>query len=244
MIQKTFCFLPKVGPGTEAKIKAACSNWDEFLNTEFSFLKNKSEHDDLILKAKAALIEKNSRFFSVVLPSNESWRLLDHFDKICYVDIETTGLSKDYHQITTMCLYDGNAQNEVKTWINGQNMSEESLRAEFSKYDLIVTFNGKMFDVPFINAKFPSVMFDMPHVDLRWVLKRAGYSGGLKKIEKDLGIDRGAELEGVDGFEAVRLWKRYKRGDQAALDLLVRYNQEDVINLKELARIACNKLKE
>ena len=33
----------------------------------------------------------------------------------------------------------------------------------------------------------------------------------IKRIEKEIGITRSEEVEGVDGFEAVRLWKRYQK---------------------------------
>ena len=38
----------------------------------------------------------------------------------------------------------------------------------------------------------------------------------------------------MDGYMAVILWERYQRGDRTALDLLLKYNREDVINLEVL----------
>ena len=75
-------------------------------------------------------------------------------------------------------------------------------------------------------------------------MKELGYAGGLKKIEKEIGICRDDDLDGVDGFEAVRLWYKYKKGDQAALDKLVKYNIADVENLKVMMEFAFEKLKE
>ncbi len=85
---------------------------------------------------------------------------------------------------------------------------------------------------------------DHMHVDLRYALRKIGLSGGLKHIEKKVGISRGDDLEGVDGYEAVKLWHRYERGDEAALDKLIRYNIEDVVNLKTLMEKAYGGLKE
>ena len=60
--------------------------------------------------------------------------------------------------------------------------------------------------------------------------------GGLKGVEKQLGISR--ESEGVDGLEAIRLWNRYLySADLEALETLLRYNLEDVVNLKTLKEI-------
>ena len=39
---------------------------------------------------------------------------------------------------------------------------------------------------------------------------------------------------------AVLLWREYKRGSQAALNTLIRYNLEDVVNLQYLADIVYN----
>ncbi|MDD2471425.1 MAG: ribonuclease H-like domain-containing protein, partial [Dehalococcoidales bacterium] len=56
---------------------------------------------------------------------------------------------------------------------------------------------------------------------------------GLKKVEIRLGISR--TVEGVGGWEAVLLWRRYQQcGDVQALDTLLKYNAEDVMNLKIL----------
>jgi hypothetical protein len=67
--------------------------------------------------------------------------------------------------------------------------------------------------------------------------------GGLKRIEKEVGIQRDDDLQDVDGYEAVRLWYKYKRGDENALKLLTKYNIADVENLKTLMDFAFQKLK-
>ena len=43
-----------------------------------------------------------------------------------------------------------------------------------------------------------------------------------------------AVVNGMDGYMAVLLWQRYQRGDKGALDLLLSYNREDVVNLEVL----------
>jgi uncharacterized protein YprB with RNaseH-like and TPR domain len=81
---------------------------------------------------------------------------------------------------------------------------------------------------------------DHAHIDLRYVLASIGYSGGLKKCEKRLGIDRG-DLIDVDGYFAVLLWQDYDvAGNAKALDTLLAYNVLDVVNLETLMIIAHN----
>ena len=79
-------------------------------------------------------------------------------------------------------------------------------------------------------------------MDLCHTLKRLGYRGGLKKIEKQLGINRGEDTDGLNGMDAIRLWREYLRGNEASLDTLIAYNQEDVVNLERLAEIAYSKM--
>jgi uncharacterized protein YprB with RNaseH-like and TPR domain len=110
---------------------------------------------------------------------------------------------------------------------------------DIHKYKIIVTYNGKCFDIPFIRR---DLGFNLGHVhiDLRYVLKRLGYAGGLKGCEKQLGIYRG-DLEGVDGYFAVLLWDEYVRNkNEKALETLLAYNIKDVVNLEKLLVLSYN----
>jgi uncharacterized protein YprB with RNaseH-like and TPR domain len=153
---------------------------------------------------------------------------------VAYVDIETTGLEPWDHAITSIALYDGR---EIKTYVQGQNL--EDFEADIEKYEIMVTYNGKCFDVPFIQWYFQTRLRHV-QIDLRYVLKSLGYSGGLKGCETQLGIDR-ADLAGVDGFFAVLLWEDYSRqGNEKALETLLAYNIEDAVNLETLMVMAYN----
>jgi uncharacterized protein YprB with RNaseH-like and TPR domain len=63
-------------------------------------------------------------------------------------------------------------------------------------------------------------------------------TGGLKVIEKKLGVMRPDYLAYLDGYDAVMLWNRYRNGEEWALDKLIEYNREDVVNLKALVEYA------
>jgi len=104
-----------------------------------------------------------------------------------------------------------------------------------------VSFNGKRFDQPFVEHNF-DVSVDAPHLDLMYLCRRLDLTGGLKQIERDLGIDR--DGMDVDGREAVRLWHRYEDGDEAALDKLVEYNRYDTQNLQTLLDTVAGRLHE
>jgi hypothetical protein len=98
---------------------------------------------------------------------------------------------------------------------------------------VLVTFNGKCFDAPIIERVL-KVPCPRAHVDLRFVLKAVGASGGLKACEKRYGLSR-RELDGVDGWGAVLLWRQWERtGDERVLETLLAYNAADVLSLEVL----------
>ena len=181
-----------------------------------------------------AIAAGDPRFFHGDLPARESWRLYTAFaDWACFLDIETTGLSADYDKVTTIGALGGG---KLTLFIQGVNLDQ--FPAFIAQFPLLVTFNGSQFDVPFLRAHFPQARLDHAHIDLHFVLHALGYRGGLKAVERNLGLRRDPAIQGVDGFEAVRLWHRWRRGDRAALMKLAFYNLTDVVNLVELMDIA------
>jgi uncharacterized protein len=244
MITQYFGFLPGVGERAQARLRASGINdWQSFLAADNHPLNNAEQYKEYLKKCISALETKDSGFFQKVIPMYEHWRLFPHFrEEACYLDIETTGLGRDNDHVTTVSFYDGR---HAHTYIQGYNLSEESLNRELSRYKLLVTFNGICFDVPFLLTKYPGLKIGMPHIDLRFAGRKAGLKGGLKKIEKILGIGRDGAVEGVDGFEAVRMWYRWKyRNSREDLVRLIKYNQEDVIHLREIMEIVYSRLME
>lgn len=233
MLTNTFLHVPGVGKAFERKLWAeGVLDWDAFLTRRHPETRKTDAIKQALRHSVCALDKGDHRFFSAALPASEHWRLFKEFSgKVAYIDIETTGLSADYAEITTIALYDAR---DIKYYINGKNLHR--FIDDIGQYDLIVTFNGKGFDVPFIQGYFRT---ELPHshIDLRYVLASLGFSGGLKACEKKFGLSRN-ELEGVDGFMAVRLWREYKRGKESALDTLLAYNIEDVVNLEHLMHSA------
>lgn len=232
MLEKTFCHVKGITLELEKNLWAkGIHHWDEFLAKEHELIEFPSLKLDAIKAelpaSKQALQQNNLRYFQSKLPPKEHWRLA-HLGKVGFVDIETTGLSRTNNQITILGIYDG-----VKShlYVNGKNLPEAALKMK--EFDIIVTFNGKQFDIPFIQHHF-NCTYDFVHLDLRYMLKELGLYGGLKSIEAQLGISRDASVVGVDGFEAVRLWHRYQRGCEASLQKLLKYNEEDVVNLQTL----------
>ena len=155
-------------------------------------------------------------------------------DSVAYLDIETTGLDYYAHHITTIAIYDGKT---IRHYVRGHNLND--FANDITNYKLLITYNGKCFDVPFIENAF-GITLNQAHIDLRYVLRSLGYSGGLKGCERQLGIDRD-DLDGIDGYFAVVLWCEYEQyKNHQALDTLLAYNIQDVLNLETLMTIAYN----
>lgn len=179
-------------------------------------------------------------YFTVSLPASQHWRLYPHFSSsTAYIDIETNGLMGPGSYITTIALYDGKS---IRCYIKGQNLHK--FPEDIKRYKVLVTYNGKCFDVPFIESYF-GIHIKQAHIDLRYIMHSLGFRGGLKGCEKALGIDRG-KLDGLDGYFAVLLWNDYlKTGSKKTLETLLAYNVQDAVNLEPLMIAAYNlKLRE
>ena len=96
----------------------------------------------------------------------------------------------------------------------------------------LYTYNGSRFDLPFIHSRLGINLAKVfTHIDLMYQCWRKNLYGGLKSVERQLGIER--RLVGIDGYEAVKLWWRYVDSfDLDALNTLLEYNREDVMHRK------------
>ncbi|MGC9001595.1 MAG: ribonuclease H-like domain-containing protein [Dictyoglomus sp.] len=151
-----------------------------------------------------------------------------------YLDIETTGLSPIYSDITVIGIYLENKEESILIQLIGKEITSYNLLYIIEKVHTIYTYNGSRFDLPFIHSKLGiDLEKHVLHEDLMYRCWKRGLYGGLKKVEEKLGIER--KLKEVNGRIAVILWYRYtKHNDYNALNLLLEYNREDVMNLKTL----------
>jgi uncharacterized protein YprB with RNaseH-like and TPR domain len=238
MLRNTFIHLPGVGAHRERVLwKQGILDWDRFLEAAEDGSLRQGVYESavpLVHQSLDAAAAGDVSFFHGLLPSRETWRLYPEFaDRALFLDIETTGLSAHYDEVT---LIGALGNGKLALFVKGVNLDQ--FPAYIAQFPLLVTFNGSQFDVPFLRAHLPTARLDQAHIDLRFVLRSLGYRGGLKAIERNLGLTRDAAIQNVDGFEAVRLWHRYRRGDRAALMKLALYNLTDVVNLVELVQIA------
>ncbi|MDP3480527.1 MAG: ribonuclease H-like domain-containing protein [Desulfoprunum sp.] len=237
MLEHTFCHIPGLGVKTERNLwQAGVRTWDDWQQPPPIPLRTGYPAEiPGILQASLKALADDPAFFASRLAASEQWRIFPHFrQKTAYIDIETTGLVIQ-SEITTIAVYDGT---DIYHFINGRNLADFP---EFiQQYQVLVSYNGKSFDVPFLE-RFFRIRLRQAHIDLRYILGRLGFRGGLKGCEKQLGMDRGY-LEGVDGYFAVLLWHEYELcHDEQALETLLAYNIADTVNLERLAVEAYNR---
>jgi uncharacterized protein YprB with RNaseH-like and TPR domain len=238
VLKKSFLHIPGIGIKSEQQLwNSGVVNWEDIATKNpYKLSPKKINTLNNYTKESIKQLQKNNPiYFTDLLPSNGHWRLFSVFrNSTAYIDIETTGIEMWSFEITTIALYDGKS---IKYYINGYNLDD--FINDIVKYNVIITYNGKIFDVPFIENHL-NTKLNHAHIDLRYVLKSLGYSGGLKKCEKSLGIDRG-DMDGIDGYFAILLWQDYKKNkNKKALGTLLAYNIEDVVNLETIMIIAYN----
>lgn len=238
MLERTFIHIPGVGEETERSLwRQGCTTWHDLLAAPDRFScgsAGRTDVCDLVEKSVRSLAAGDHQFFRRGLGTKEAWRAFPEFRHSCvYLDIETDG-GQSGDSITTIGMYDGE---NYTCLVKGQDL--ENFRDLITNYSMIVTFFGASFDIPMLQRRFRDVQFDQIHIDLCPTLRRLGYRGGLKKIEKQLGIARGDDTDGLNGLDAIRLWHRYSRmRDENALETLIAYNREDVVNMVHLAEVA------
>jgi uncharacterized protein len=236
MIESTFLFLNGIGRTTERRL------WDQGIPTWREFLQQssvrglsagrKALYDTEVRLALDQHALDNPRFFATCLKARDQWRLYEWLrHRAVFLDIETAG--GPYGDVTVVGLF-GNGR--MLSLVRGDTLTEARLCQEVSQYDLIVTFFGSGFDLPYLQAMFPRFRIDQPHLDLCFAAKQLGLRGGLKQIERMVGIEREGALQGMDGWDAVRMWTRWRHSrDTEALELLLAYNEADCVNLQPLA---------
>ncbi|MFB6113873.1 MAG: ribonuclease H-like domain-containing protein [Halodesulfurarchaeum sp.] len=236
-VENSFIPVTGVGETTERSIwEAGATDWSSF-EADLVGPTIGDRIESFIETAEPHLQSRDARFFADRFPRGEFWRLYENFRRdTLFLDIETTGLDHHRDVVTTVSLH---KNGETNTLVRGQDLDSGRLRRAFEDAKLLATFNGRQFDVPFLETSF-DLDVDVPHLDLRFLARRLDLTGGLKTIEREVGIER--DRPDISGRDAVRLWRQYERGDRDALETLVSYNRADTRNLETLLDIVSARL--
>jgi uncharacterized protein YprB with RNaseH-like and TPR domain/predicted nuclease with RNAse H fold len=246
MLTYTLQHLKGIGAKKERDLwRAGVRSWEDLASRGKAQLTMFDDFDsekncDPSHESRRAFQEENADFFAHGLPRNEHHRIALGFPtKTLFLDIETTGLSTYYDTIT---LVGWSMDSQYCIYLKGED--EAALRNALGSAKAIVTFNGALFDLPFLRHEFTDVRIPAAHVDLRFFARRVGLTGGQKEIEKELAITRPEHLLEVSGETAPLLWHKYRRGDLDALRLLISYNHADVEGMKKIFDVVMERLAE
>lgn len=240
MLNKSFVHLPGIGLSTERKLwDRGVQSWQHLNQYAPSFFEGPRLQTILqaLNETQTAWETRDLAFFYRAMPRPELWRLVPQFfDDIAYLDIETNGLKlPPCSQSTTITFYfRGQLYQEHEHHL--KELLCKKIDAEATIY---CSFFGEVFDIPFLRKEF-NVPFNKAHLDLCFWLKRLGFQGGLKKVEKMFDDVRKRGSMDIDGLDAVRLWALHKKGVPGALETLLTYNAEDTLVLEALLVKAFN----
>ena len=245
MIENTFIFLQGIGETSEQRLwQEGIRCWDDFLTApSITWIgqEKKRLYDEQISIAKERLQMRDAHFFAQLLNPREHWRLFPVFrNSAVALDIETNGYSAQQGgYVTVVGLYDGC---DYRALVRGSTLSTKRLEQELERYLYLITFFGSVFDLRFLQEDL-AIKYRGLHFDLCFAARRVGMRGGLKMLERTIGIERNHEIQGLDGQDAVYLWHAVQRGDGESLALLIDYNRSDTVNLFLLADILYTMLK-
>ena len=249
MLTASYCFAPGITEDLERTLwQQGVLNWDILRKHRDAAVG--AIGDARTKKLVAAVNEAEEAWkagdyawFSKNWPKNETWRLWRGYcesNRVALMDIETTGRTPGFDQITVIGCSDGTEELAfvADRPLPGDLPLEDYLETLRQK-QLLVTFNGIGFDVPFIEKHFREHRYvcDHPHIDLMLVARSLGLTGGLKDMEKELGIGRDSSIQDMRGNEAIILWGAWKNGDRSAYERLVTYCKADCTNLAKFADI-------
>ena len=164
MLEHTFVHIQNIGLKTERRLwERGIHTWRQFLDHDQPIFS--PARDEYIREEVESSIAHmgDIRYFNNRLPSSEMWRVFGAFkDRAVYLDIETSGLYQDADEITVIGLYDGRT---VQSFVNGKNL--EDFEIAIASYDLVITFNGSRFDLPFIRRWFRHITLPPAHITNR-----------------------------------------------------------------------------
>jgi uncharacterized protein YprB with RNaseH-like and TPR domain len=147
-----------------------------------------------------------------------------------YLDIETCAGG----QVTVVGIY---REDRGFAQLVGGAITDVAVWDALDGVDVVCTFNGDRFDLPVLERYLRvDLRSRLKSLDLLRECRCRGIRGGLKRLEERFGIAR--RTRGMTGWDAMRLWSRYEQdADGDALERLLDYNREDVMNLVAIERI-------
>ena len=228
--------MPKRKPWTESEINLL----EDYSNTSISAYQL---YHKLLLEGYSRTYKAVTRKIEALGLRKPSKYKTGHEKTIGYLDIETTGLKANVDIMLSWAIktrdkdevkYDLIKKSEI---MNGKYDYRvvQSLCKALSEYDLVMTYYGTRFDIPFTRTRaldhdlqFPQFR-KMSHKDLYYLVrsKLQLTRSSLKTATQFLGIDGKTNLD-------PRIWRDARYGNAKALKYVLDHNVADVEILEDL----------
>ncbi len=158
MLKSTFLHLKGISKKKEKHLWAkGILSWKDYKSYfgEQLTIFDDDETDHALSESETAYENSNIAFFGDLLPTSDYYRVaLEYPEDVIFLDIETTGLSLYYDKITIVGWSKGS---DFGIYINGQD--DKLLRSALASAKIMVTFNGIMFDLKFLNKHFKGLKY-------------------------------------------------------------------------------------
>lgn len=232
MLRHTFSHIKNITAAREKKLwQQNILSWEDYIKyfpQQLSLITE--QHNDDIKNSIQALHKKDISYFINKINRHDFYRIAATFpSEVLFLDIETTGLSCYYDNITIIGWSIGT---QYDVYIQGDD--KKNFIQTMNTAKIIITFNGTLFDLKFIKKEFPSINIPQCHIDLRFFAKSVGLTGGQKSIEEQIGVQRPQKIKSILGESAPILWHKYKKGDIKSLKKLIEYNHADIEGMKHI----------
>jgi len=185
-------------------------------------------------------------FLDQRLASTENWSR-----NVVFFDIETTGLSGGAGTLPLLAAcgwFEDSSFRVRQLFLNGpagEHALLESLRGMFDEASLLVTYNGRTFDVPVMETRWAYHRQDspsdvVPHLDMlptarRLWARRDSDSSGCTLSALERSVLRFHRWNDVPGLEIPSRYFQFLRtGDPACIRGVIEHNRHDVISLAAL----------
>lgn len=177
-----------------------------------------------------------------------------YFDKehICFFDIETTGLNRNKNMIYLIGIlyFDIHTNNWILEQYFADNLDKEidilnHFLAKITNFDVLITYNGNSFDIPFIEHRLKyhnmdyTIKKDKSFDLYQLIRKNKAFlpleNLKLKTIEEYLGFHREDKYTGYDCikfyYDYIKSHKKYLKDD------ILKHNYDDLVHMLDVISI-------
>lgn len=162
-----------------------------------------------------------------------------------FFDIETTGLTAMIGRLLSCSIADnfGNLSTATIIDLPGKTIIDDSVLAEWyrdelEKYDILVGWNSKLYDIPMLNARLMRwgrrpIRGDMMHADIMWNARpgKAGIRIGSSKLDNVAKFFRTRHQKTEIDWDT---WTLAGTGDADAIAEVTRHGRADVLVTRDV----------